>query len=166
MVCDGAEQNTNAITDSGTVTAGGSYASNTDCRWRLTCSDENLVPKLTFTSFETEDNDFVKIYDGSGVTSDTLPPCLPVSLPSFLFGLNLVLLYRRIQQHWCWLLPRSRRREPSCKRPCSMRASGRERLCGCMHRPRELCRIRVYRHRLHRQMFPLWTNTSRWANGL
>jgi hypothetical protein len=71
MVCDGAEQNTNAITDSGTVTAGGSYASNTDCRWRLTCSDANLVPKLTFTSFETEDNDFVKIYDGSEVSSDT-----------------------------------------------------------------------------------------------
>eukprot|EP01043_Picozoa_sp_COSAG02_P062228 COSAG02_NODE_8534_length_2533_cov_3.289647_1_plen_288_part_00 len=37
-----------------------------DCRWLLRCSDETLVPRVTFTSFATENHhDFVRAWDGT-----------------------------------------------------------------------------------------------------
>ena len=39
-----------------------------DCRWLLRCSDDTLVPRVTFTSFATENNhDYVRAWDGTPV---------------------------------------------------------------------------------------------------
>ena len=39
-----------------------------DCRWLLRCSDSNLVPQVTFTSFATENNhDYVRAWDGTPI---------------------------------------------------------------------------------------------------
>eukprot|EP01046_Picozoa_sp_COSAG06_P039482 COSAG06_NODE_4674_length_4045_cov_5.070958_1_plen_1038_part_10 len=52
-------------TDSGDVSMVGGYNNGHDCNWLLTCSDETLSPRITFSSFNTEGGwDFVNFYDG------------------------------------------------------------------------------------------------------
>jgi hypothetical protein len=49
---------------------GATYTRNQDCRWSLSCSDPELAPLVTFTSFHAGWQDYVYAYEGTYVQNN------------------------------------------------------------------------------------------------
>jgi hypothetical protein len=71
------------LSDEGSILSGTGYGSNADCQWKLTCSQANFVPVLTFSSFDVEATyDYVNLFNGGEATGNPVQVLHGTTVPN------------------------------------------------------------------------------------